>query len=86
LSDRSLSRRSSNQHDHEFDSEGARHLPVSAAEAITGTMSFLAELWMFVKSRRKLWLYWVLFLMVVFSGLFAVTKGSVVAPLIYTLF
>jgi hypothetical protein len=49
-------------------------------------MSFLAELWMFVKSRRKLWLYWVLFLMVVFSGLFAVTKGSVVAPLIYTLF
>jgi len=49
-------------------------------------MSFLAELWTFVRARKKLWLFPVLILMVIFSGLVVLTKGSVVAPFIYTIF
>ena len=49
-------------------------------------MSFLAELWMFMRVRRKFWLLPILVVMVVFGGLIVLTKGSAVAPFIYTLF
>ena len=49
-------------------------------------MSFLAELWMFMRVRKKFWLLPILVVMVVFGGLIVLTKGSAVAPFIYTLF
>ena len=49
-------------------------------------MSFLAELWAFMRVRKKFWLVPVLIMMVVFGGLVAMTKGSIVAPFIYTIF
>ena len=49
-------------------------------------MSFLAELWMFMRVRKKFWLLPILIMMVVFGGLGVLTKGSAVAPFIYTLF
>jgi hypothetical protein len=49
-------------------------------------MDFLAELWRFMRARRKFWLMPVLIMMVVFGGLVFLTKGSAVAPFIYTLF
>jgi Family of unknown function (DUF5989) len=49
-------------------------------------MDFLAELWRFMRVRKKFWLLPVLFMMVVFGGLVILSKGSVVAPFIYTLF
>lgn len=49
-------------------------------------MSFLKELWMFLKVRKKFWLLPIFVLMVVFGGLIVVTQGSVVAPFIYTIF
>ena len=49
-------------------------------------MAFLAELWRFVRVRKKFWLLPILFMMVVFGGLVLLTKGSAVAPFIYTLF
>jgi hypothetical protein len=49
-------------------------------------MSFLAELFAFMRERKKYWLVPVLIMMVIFSGLVLLTKGSVVAPFIYTIF
>jgi hypothetical protein len=49
-------------------------------------MAFLVELWRFMRVRKKFWLVPVLIMMVVFGGLVFMTKGSAVAPFIYTLF
>ena len=49
-------------------------------------MSFLAELWAFMRARKKFWLVPVLIMMVIFGGLVVMTKGSIVAPFIYTIF
>jgi hypothetical protein len=49
-------------------------------------MDFLAELWRFIRVRKKFWLLPILVMMMVFGGLVLLTKGSVVAPFVYTLF
>jgi Family of unknown function (DUF5989) len=49
-------------------------------------MDFLKELWRFMRIRKKFWLLPILTMMVVFGGLVVLTKGSAVAPFIYTLF
>ena len=49
-------------------------------------MSFVGELWMFLKVRKKFWLLPILVMMVVFGGLVLLTQGSAVAPFIYTIF
>ncbi len=49
-------------------------------------MSFLKELWMFLKARKKFWLLPLIVIFVMIGGLMILTKGSAVAPFIYTLF
>jgi hypothetical protein len=49
-------------------------------------MEFLAELWRFMRVRKKFWLLPIFIVMVLFGGLVVLTKGSAVAPFIYTLF
>lgn len=49
-------------------------------------MAFLAELWEFLKVRKKFWLLPILVMMVVFGGLVVLSQGSAVAPFIYTIF
>jgi hypothetical protein len=49
-------------------------------------MEFLVDVWRFMRVRKKFWLLPVLIMMVVFGGLAVLTKGSVIAPFIYTLF
>lgn len=49
-------------------------------------MSFIAELWAFMRERKKFWLLPVLVVMVVFGGLVVLSQGSAVAPFIYTIF
>ena len=49
-------------------------------------MDFLTELWRFMRVRKKFWLLPTLIMMVVFGGLVVLTKGSAIAPFIYTLF
>jgi hypothetical protein len=49
-------------------------------------MSFLGELWSFMLERKKFWLLPIVIAMVVLGGLVVLTKGSAVAPFIYTLF
>ena len=49
-------------------------------------MSFLKDMAAFMLARKKFWLLPVMLLMVLFGGLIVLTKGSVGAPFIYTLF
>ncbi len=49
-------------------------------------MSFLAELWLFMRVRKKYWLVPVLLVMLIFGGLLVLAQGSAVAPFIYTIF
>ena len=49
-------------------------------------MSFIAELWQFMRVRKKYWLLPILLMMALFGGLVVLTQGSAVAPFIYTVF
>ena len=49
-------------------------------------MSFVKELWQFMRQRKKYWLFPIVAMMAVLGGLIVLTQGSAVAPFIYTLF
>ena len=49
-------------------------------------MSFLKELWAYMRTRKKYWLIPILLVMVIVGGLIVLAQGSAVAPFIYTLF
>jgi hypothetical protein len=48
--------------------------------------ALLGELLDFIRERRKYWMVPIFLLMILFGGLVVLTKGSAVAPFIYTLF
>jgi hypothetical protein len=49
-------------------------------------LNFTKEILAFLKVRKKLWLAPLIFLMVALGGILIISQGSVVAPLIYTIF
>lgn len=49
-------------------------------------MSFVKELWMFLRARKKLWMLPIILVMVLLGSILLLAQGSVVAPFIYTLF
>ncbi len=49
-------------------------------------MSFLKELWFYMRERKKYWLIPVMLVMVLLGALIVLGQGSAVAPFIYTLF
>jgi hypothetical protein len=49
-------------------------------------MSFLLELWQFLRARKKFWLLPIILVMLVMGGLLVLAQGSALAPFIYTLF
>jgi Family of unknown function (DUF5989) len=49
-------------------------------------MSFLLELWQFMRVRKKYWLAPIVLVLLVFGGLIVLVQGTAVAPFIYTLF
>lgn len=49
-------------------------------------LSFVSELWTFLKVRKKFWLLPVLLVLALFGGLIVLSQGSAIAPFIYTLF
>jgi hypothetical protein len=49
-------------------------------------MSFLQELWSFLKARKKFWLLPIILVMLLLGVLLVFAQGSTVAPFIYTLF
>lgn len=48
--------------------------------------AFLAELWAFMRERKKFWLLPIVLVLLLFGTLLVLTEGSAVAPFIYTLF
>jgi len=49
-------------------------------------MSFLKELWAYMRTRKKYWLIPIFLVMVILGGLIVLAQGSAIAPFIYTLF
>ena len=49
-------------------------------------MEFLRELWMFMRTRKKYWLWPIIVMMALLGVLIVFAQGSAVAPFIYTLF
>ena len=49
-------------------------------------MSFVSELWGFVRERKKFWLLPILIVLGLFGALIVLSQGSAIAPFIYTLF
>jgi hypothetical protein len=49
-------------------------------------MSFIVELWTFLRVRKKYWLAPVLVMTLILGGLVILAQGSALAPFIYTLF
>lgn len=51
-----------------------------------GFMGLLAELWDFMRERKKLWLLPILVVLLVVSGLLVFAQGSALGPFIYSIF
>ncbi len=49
-------------------------------------MSFLLELWEYMKVRKKFWLGPIIIIMLLLGVLIVLAEGSAVAPFIYTIF
>ena len=49
-------------------------------------IDFVSELWTFMRVRRKYWLIPIIVMLAALGGLVVLSKGSAVAPFIYTLF
>lgn len=49
-------------------------------------MSFIKELWQFMRHRKKFWLMPIILVLAFFGGLIVLSQGSAVAPFVYTLF
>jgi hypothetical protein len=49
-------------------------------------ISFLRELWSYMRVRRKYWLLPIMIAMALLGALIVLSQGSVIAPFIYTLF
>jgi Family of unknown function (DUF5989) len=47
---------------------------------------FIAELWAFMRERKKFWLAPIVIVLVLLGSLIVLTQGSAIAPFIYTLF
>jgi hypothetical protein len=49
-------------------------------------MSFFFEFILFLKTRKKYWLYPIIIVLALFGGLIVLSQGSAIAPFIYTIF
>ncbi len=49
-------------------------------------MSFIREMWSFLRLRKKYWLVPAILILAIFGALIVLASGSAVAPFIYTLF
>jgi competence protein ComGC len=49
-------------------------------------MNLLLDFWAFLKERKKWWLLPMIVVLLLIGGLIVLTRGSAIAPFIYTLF
>lgn len=48
--------------------------------------TFVAEVWAYMRQRKKFWMLPILLILGLFGALIVLSQGSAVAPFIYTLF
>jgi hypothetical protein len=53
---------------------------------MTGTRSLIAELWAFMRVRKKWWLAPIIIVLLLVGTLLVFAQGSALAPFIYTIF
>ena len=46
----------------------------------------LRDLWVYIRLQRKYWLIPIVLMMVLMGGIVVLSKGSAIAPFVYTLF
>jgi hypothetical protein len=49
-------------------------------------VTFIGELWRFLRVRKKIWMLPLIMMMLLLGGLLILAHGSAIAPFIYTLF
>lgn len=49
-------------------------------------MDFIKEFFLFLKIRKKYWLFPIILILTIFGGLLVLSQGSAIAPFIYTIF
>jgi hypothetical protein len=49
-------------------------------------MEMIKEIWAFLRSRKKFWLWPIMVMMAILGVLIVLAQGSAIAPFIYTLF
>lgn len=49
-------------------------------------MEFFADLWGFLRTRKKFWLLPIIITLIMLGGIIFFTSGTAIAPFIYTLF
>jgi len=49
-------------------------------------MEFFREFWLYMRTRKKFWLLPIVVCLGLFGGLVVLTKGTAIAPFVYTLF
>lgn len=49
-------------------------------------IDILKELLIFLKTKKKFWLWPIIFFLFIFGGLLIVTQGTAIAPFVYSLF
>ena len=52
----------------------------------SAVVSLVAELWAFMRVRKKWWLGPIVLVLVLFGALVVLSQGSALAPFVYTLF
>jgi len=60
--------------------------PLLLVTARRYAMSFVPEMWRFLRARKKYWLVPIILINLVIGGALVLAQGSAVAPFIYTLF
>lgn len=48
--------------------------------------AFAAEMWSFMRARKKYWMLPILLVMLLLGGLIVLTQGTALAPFIYSVF
>ena len=48
--------------------------------------AFAAEMWSFMRARKKYWMLPILLVMLLLGGLIVMTQGTALAPFIYSVF
>lgn len=61
-------------------------MAASTRNPASSMFDLIADLWAYMRARRKYWLAPLIIVLVLFGALLVFSQGSVLAPFIYTIF